>query len=577
MAHMAPEHMAGVGASRPVWIAVLAGVPAIALVVAYVIWALSSGRALSTSLTVASVGFAYAIAGTVGWWRHPQYRTGPLMVAAAYLTLLGTLQRLTDSGVLYAIGNTLGGQQVTIFGYLLITFPSGRASNTPLGWLARLVLVVPPALALGDLLTRDTNHPCINIFGFCTNQRNPFMVIDLGSVFSTLLDVAAPLLSVAVLGAVLWRFVQARGAARRALAPVLVAGAIAALVVAIQGVMSLTVENELASAISNVAEVLIPIALGVGFIRSRMAGAAVGELLVKVGGHPAPRDLEAAIRAALHDPTARLLRWAPGTAAYYRVDGNPATIQPSDDRELTEIFGGDRLLGVIEHDPVLNEEGDLKRSVAAATRIVLENELLSTSLQAQVADVARLPSGVVTMMRTDIEGSTELLAHLRERYATLLLELRQLLRGATQHGGGVEIDSRADEFFAAFPSAGNAVGTAIEIQRQIAARDWPDNSRVRLRIGLHTGRPELTSEGYVGMDVHLTARVSATGNGGQIVISDALRGAIGEEVDTFEIHDLGSYRLKGIPRTVSLFQVDIPGSPNAFAPLRAELIEAARS
>ena len=239
-------------------------------------------------------------------------------------------------------------------------------------------------------------------------------------------------------------------------------------------------------------------------------------------------------------------------------------------RQVTLISGRAGQLAAIEHDPVLAEEGDLLPSVVAAVRIVLENERLAISVQAQAADAARLPAGVITLISTDVEGSTELLDELRERYAELISELRHLLRRAIREAGGTEIDSRADEFFAAIPDAVEAVRAAVAVQGQLAARSWPGDARVLVRIGLHTGEPQRTSEGYVGMDVHLAARVGAAGHGGQILVSETTREAVHEGDADVSYHDLGTYALKGIPRPVRLYQVIAAGRQTSFAPLRAE-------
>ena len=254
--------------------------------------------------------------------------------------------------------------------------------------------------------------------------------------------------------------------------------------------------------------------------------------------------------------------------------GRPATVTSDGSRQVTTVATTAGPLAEIEHDRVLAEEGDLLASVAAAVRIVLENERLATSIQAQAADAARLPTGVVTLFYTDIERSTELLDRLREGYAQVVRELRQLLRRAIREAGGSEIDSRADEFFAAIPDASRAVGAAVAIQRQLEAHAWPQGVAVRIRIGLHTGMPERTDDGYVGMDVHVAARIGAAGHGGQIVVSAATREAVRERLVEVAFEDLGRYRLKGIPGDARLYQITDSGRELSFGPLRVEPISA---
>ena len=129
----------------------------------------------------------------------------------------------------------------------------------------------------------------------------------------------------------------------------------------------------------------------------------------------------------------------------------------------------------------------------------------------------------MTFLYTDVEGSTQLLDQLGERYADLLAEERRLIRAIVRAHDGVEIDSRADEFFAAFPEAADPGGAALVIQRSLRDHAWPDGVAVRVRTGLHHGIPQMTDEGYVGLDVHRAARVGSAAHGGQILLSDASR------------------------------------------------------
>jgi len=188
-------------------------------------------------------------------------------------------------------------------------------------------------------------------------------------------------------------------------------------------------------------------------------------------------------------------------------------------------------------------------------------------LAGQLEPQRRLPTGNVTFLLSDIEGSTQLLRDLGDGYAPLRSEIRRLLRAAVRGGGGREVDTRADEFFAAFAEARPALAVAVEIQRQIAGRTWPA-ARPSLRIGLHTGRPTLTSSGYVGLAVHAVARVCATGHGGQIVVTQATARAAAELPAGIELMLLGHYRLAGLPEPVELLQVAAADLSRDFPPLR---------
>src|SRR5919201_2871785 len=170
--------------------------------------------------------------------------------------------------------------------------------------------------------------------------------------------------------------------------------------------------------------------------------------------------------------------------------------------------------------------------------------------------MAELPRGTVTFVFTDIEGSTRLLQELGDRYAAALAEHRRVLREAFRRHGGVEVDTQGDAFFVAFSRATDAVVAAEEGQQALA------RGPLRVRIGLHTGEPLLTEEGYVGLDVHRAARIAAAAHGGQIVLSQRTRDLVAER---FGLTDLGRHRLKDLRDPERLYQ---PGGEK-FPPLRS--------
>lgn len=185
------------------------------------------------------------------------------------------------------------------------------------------------------------------------------------------------------------------------------------------------------------------------------------------------------------------------------------------------------------------------------------------------ATVAPLPKGFVTLLMTDIENSTALLRRLGDRYRHLLKNLRVILRTAVLRAGGREIDVRADEFFAAFKGAGRAVEAAVAIQRALDEQTWPDNQKVRVRAGIHSGRPTLTEFGYIGLTVNTVARVCSAAHGGQIVISRDTKAAIGVSAPkSIRFRSLGRHRLPGLTNAVALFQVEADRLLASFPPPR---------
>ncbi len=186
------------------------------------------------------------------------------------------------------------------------------------------------------------------------------------------------------------------------------------------------------------------------------------------------------------------------------------------------------------------------------------------------SSLRNLPMGTVTMLFTDIEGSTYLLQQLGDRYADVLAECRYLLRTAFQQWGGYEVDTQGDAFFVAFARATDAVLAAVEAQRTLAAHPWPEGVAVRVRMGLHTGEPALTPEGYVGLDVHRTARImSAAQHGGQVLLSPTTYNLVEQDLpDDLSLRDLGEHRLKDLGRPRRLFQLVISDLPADFPPLK---------
>ena len=181
-----------------------------------------------------------------------------------------------------------------------------------------------------------------------------------------------------------------------------------------------------------------------------------------------------------------------------------------------------------------------------------------------------LPTGTVTFLFTDIEGSTRLLRELGDRYAGALADYRRLLREAFQASGGHEVDTQGDAFFVAFPRARDAVAAAIAAQRAVFAHAWPEGAALRVRMGLHTGEPLSADTGYVGMDVHRAARICAAAHGGQILLSEATRILVEEDLpDGLSLRDLGDHRLKDLARPQHLAQVIADGLPVDFPPLKS--------
>ncbi|MDP9224427.1 MAG: adenylate/guanylate cyclase domain-containing protein, partial [Actinomycetota bacterium] len=197
-------------------------------------------------------------------------------------------------------------------------------------------------------------------------------------------------------------------------------------------------------------------------------------------------------------------------------------------------------------------------------------ESLRGHVQAGGTDAATLPTGFLTFLLTDIEGSTALLRQLGDRYADLLDDVRSIVRDAVLGAGGREVDVRADEFFAVFERVLAAIEAALAIQRALDQRTWPDDLECRVRAGIHSGRPTLTQTGYIGLSVHTAARVCSAAHGGQIVVSGETTAAIeGSLPAGIRFRSLGRHRLPGLTHAEALFQVEAEGLLADFPPLRS--------
>jgi class 3 adenylate cyclase len=179
-----------------------------------------------------------------------------------------------------------------------------------------------------------------------------------------------------------------------------------------------------------------------------------------------------------------------------------------------------------------------------------------------------LPSGTVTFLFTDIEGSTRLLHELRDRYGDVLEAHARLLRAAFEEHDGREIDTQGDSFFIAFKTAKDALAAAVAAQRNLAAEPWPDGIRPAVRMGMHTGEPSVAGERYLGLAVHRASRICSAAHGGQILLSGTTADLVADELPRgMSLRTLGEHNLKDFERAERIFQVGAEGLPTEFPPL----------
>ena len=181
-----------------------------------------------------------------------------------------------------------------------------------------------------------------------------------------------------------------------------------------------------------------------------------------------------------------------------------------------------------------------------------------------------LPSGTVTFLFTDIEGSTKLMQQLGDAYVQAQVDHHAILRAAFRSRKGAELRTEGDSFFCVFQSALDACGAAADAQRGFATHRWPEGGVISVRIGLHTGEAPLVGNEYIGLDVHHAARVAAAAHGGQVVVSESTRGLVEESLPGgLKLKDLGLHRLKDLARSEHLYQLVVDGLPDTFPALRS--------
>jgi class 3 adenylate cyclase len=194
---------------------------------------------------------------------------------------------------------------------------------------------------------------------------------------------------------------------------------------------------------------------------------------------------------------------------------------------------------------------------------------LRSERSARTSDFSTFPTGALTFLMTDIEGSTLLLQQLEDRYAGLLRDVRALVRNAGRRCGGRVVDAHGDGSLTVFEHTTAAVEAAVDMQRAMRTLVWPDDLDVQVRAGIHSGRPTLTDTGYLGLSVHTVSRVCFVGHGGQILITGKTKAAVQRSMPAgVRVRSLGRHRLAGLPQPQPLYQVEAKGMLTDFPALR---------
>lgn len=515
------------------------------------------------------VGLAYIGAGTVAWRRRPDNRIGRVMLLAGVTWFVASFQVSSIPAVAAASFGFAWIVNVVV-AYLLLSYPEGRLFSRGATVVFGLVVANAVAQTAARLLLVPTASEygcdCANPFGVLANEP----LLEAVMVATRLVAVV---LTLAVLVLIVRRWRRASGTARRQLNLVLVAGAVGAVGFASNILVYMTQAYPLIDQAIFWTVVLARAAVPVGFLfgllQMRMDRGLVADLVVQLGGAPSHEYLRDVVGRTLHDPSVSIAYWSRSTRQF--VDAHGRAVDPATygSRPVRVVERDGEPLCALTYDPALAADPELLDGVAAALSLALDRSRLESMVHAQVAEVSELPTGAVTFLHADIEGSTGLLEQLGDQYAEVLAEERMLLRQICRAAGGQEVDSRADEYFAVFPAGSSPADAALGIQRRLRSQSWPLAVTLRVRIGLHSGRPQLASEGYVGVDVHIAARIGAAGHGGQVLVSEAAADLVRRTLGRLDsLKELGTYELKGVTGRHRIFQLVTPDLASEFPVLR---------
>jgi predicted ATPase/DNA-binding SARP family transcriptional activator len=214
---------------------------------------------------------------------------------------------------------------------------------------------------------------------------------------------------------------------------------------------------------------------------------------------------------------------------------------------------------ILNQDPALDPQAPPRGRAEMPTPVALDRHITASTL----------PSGTVTLLFADIVSSTRLMRDLGDAFPGVRDRARRLIRDVVMEHGGREVDWAGDGVFLAFERASDAALAAAAVQRGLAAEPWDSDAYLRMRIGIHTGEPDLGPEGYVGLDVVVAARICSAAHGGQVVVSSTTRDVVAVDLPPgLSFRLLGRHRLKDIPNEEALFQLVAPGLEEAFPPLQ---------
>jgi class 3 adenylate cyclase len=534
---------------------------------------LRPGESWESILVQILAGLTMLGAGLIASTRQPANGIWRLMVASYFAGFIWELSFIPSYvfWTLYLLFANLG---QAIFAHLLLAFPSGRLRSSAERWLVAFLYAYAVGTPLLQMLFSKPPYVCP---GYC--PQNLLVVWpnnELADTIGRVTGLGVPFLA-ALVAILVWRhWRRASAPARRALQPVVVALPFAFVSASVgypaDSFGIATISALVRSPAWLLTDFILPVAFLLGVLRLRATRAAVASAVLELGALPTLTRLQEVLRTRLGDPKLEVLRWSAAQAAFIDQDGRASSPPAGDGNEALTVLERDgEPAAAVLHDTAIAEEPALADTIRAAVRMALDATELQDELRARGGQAGGLPTGEVTFLFGDIEGSTPLLESLGAQYAAVLAELRRIASEIADRHGGRLVDAMGDEVFLVFQRAPDAVRSAIELTARLAAMTWPRNASVRVRIGLHTGSPELTRSGYVGLDVHRAARIMALAHGGQILASEATVAGF-DRTGEIAIRALGRYALRGVSEPLAVVQIAEADRENDFPPPRGERV-----
>jgi signal transduction histidine kinase len=439
------------------------------------------------ALLVDWIVLGYVVSGAVAWWRRPDSRFGPLMVAAGFTFFLSVLS-WSSAGVPFTIGILFGLVPAAIYLHVYLAFPSGRLERAVERWLVGAAYFTALGLQVVGLL----------LGGFGPDDL--LTVIDAPDTAYTLLRVQLVILAVLCLAGILVRHLGARRPLRRPLAllvDVFALGLVMLATLYLSGALGLISGQDAFEMLRRVTFFVIglaPIAFLAGLLYTRLARSAVGELLVDLRANPAPSHLRDALAHALRDPTLTLAYWLPEFGSWADLDGRPVTLpQPAEGRATTMIDSGGQRVAALVHDPGLDGEPELLDGVAAAAAIALENGRLHAELRARLKELKGSRARIVEAGDSERRRlERNLHDGAQQRLVALALQL-QMLKSR------IRADPELAEELAT--SATDELGQSLQELRELARGLHP----AVLEHGLDAALHALATRSPVPTDVEYTA------------------------------------------------------------------------